>query len=433
MKKIYILLVILGFVGTVRAQVPSPAPTQSKAIALKGGTIHVGNGTVIENGLVAFDQGKLTYIGPQSQSSLNLSSYEVTDVSGQHIYPGLILLNNPLGLVEIGAVSASVDDEETGDFNPNVRAIVAYNTDSDIIPTIRSNGILLAQVTPGGGMVAGSSSVVQLDAWNWEDAAYKTDEGIHLRWPARFQSPRWWLGETESTENKDYYKIVDQLEKALADGKAYSQANTPPQKNRMLEAMRGLYDGSKTMYYHANESKAIVEGIQTLMRNSVKKIVLVGGNDAYYVRDFLKANNIPVIISDVHRLPSRTEEDVDMPFKLANLLQKEGLTVCLSHSGAAYSRNLPFYAGTAAAYGLGKEEALKLITSNPAKILGIDAQTGTLEKGKDAILVVSKGDILDMLTNEITHAFIQGRKIDLNNKHKELYEKFKAKYEGDSK
>ena len=206
-----------------------------------------------------------------------------------------------------------------GSFNPNVRSLIAYNTDSDVIPTIRSNGVLLAQITPGGGMVSGTSSIVQLDAWNWEDAAYQTDEGIHMNWPRKYLRPRWWLGETAIRENKEYYNILDQIEKALSDGKAYAQINTPAQKNMMLESMKGLYDGSKAMYLHADESRAILEGIQTLQHNGVKKIVLVGGDDAYYVKDFLKDNNIPVVLSNVHRLPGRTEEDVDMPFKLPSM------------------------------------------------------------------------------------------------------------------
>ncbi len=434
MKFLYILLISLFILPGVclKAQVvPSPAKAQSQPILLTGATAHLGNGQVIENAAVAFDQGKLTYVGASSAMQIDASKYQNVDISGKHVYPGLILLNTDLGLTEIGAVSATNDDSETGAFNPSVRSLVAYNTDSHVIPTTRVNGILLAQPVPGGGIVTGQSSVVQLDAWNWEDAAFKIDEGIHVDWPSKFRRPRWWLGETESRKNDDYPKIIQTITKALKDGAAYAELDQPEMVNIQLEAMKGLYDGSKTFYIHADYSRAIVEAIQLAQENGVKKVVLVGGEDAYYVKDFLKSNKIPVILSKTHSLPARTMEDVDMPYKLAALLHKEGILVSTSYQEAARARNLPFNAGTTVAYGLSKEEALSLITLNAAKILGIEDRVGSLETGKDATLVVSEGDLLDMRSNEVIHAFISGREISLDNKHKQLYERFKAKYDGE--
>ncbi|WP_347158107.1 amidohydrolase family protein [Pontibacter chitinilyticus] len=420
-------LVALMLSVPAMAQVPAPAPKQSKPILLKGATLHVGNGTVIENAAVGFDNGKITYAGPQSGASL--SGYEVVDVTGQHIYPGLIQPNSGLGLNEVESVRATIDWREVGEFNPNVRSVVAYNTDSDIIPTIRTNGVLMTQLTPIGGTISGSSSVVQLDAWNWEDAIVKADEGIHLNWP-RMLMP---TGNAE--RDKRLAKMQEQRDQTLTElttmlrDAAVYKAGQHDAENLKLAALAGLFDGSKTLYLHANYAKEILEGINFAKQAGVKKIVLVGGGDALAVADFLKQINIPVIYSGVHALPSRDEEDVDMPYKMPYLLQKAGLLVALDYDLSIHgTRNLPFIAGTAAAYGLDKEQALADVTLNTAKILGIDKQAGSVEVGKDATLVVSKGDLLDMRTNDVTEAFIQGRKLDLNNKQKYLYHKFEDKY-----
>ncbi len=413
------------------AQNPVPAGKQVAPVLLVGGTVHTGTGTVIENGAVAFAEGKLTYVGPAATLPESVASYTKTDVTGKHVYPGLILLNTTLGLNEIGAIKATLDYNEIGAFNPNVRTVVAFNTDSELIPTVRSNGILLAQPTPTGGVVSGQSSVVHLDGWNWEDAAVKTDEGLHLNWPNKYSRPRWWMGETEVRLNEEYDKTVDVIRAALADGKAYAALSAPDTKNLKLEAMRGLYDGSKTAYFHTETAATIVQGIQLLQEYGVQKIVLVNAYEAFYVKDFLKENKIPVVIDNVHRKPERDDVPVDMPYQLPAVLKAAGLEVSLTYSEdmVGRTRSLPFLAGTAAAYGVGKEEALQMITLAPAKVLGIADKAGSLETGKDAYVVVASGDLLDMRTATVTHAFIQGRTVDLNNKHKVLYEKFKQKYE----
>ena len=411
------------------AQVPVPAAKQSKPVLLTGATLHVGNGTVVENAAVSFDNGKITYAGPLSGANKN--GHEVIDVAGQHIYPGLIQPNAQLGLNEIESVRATLDMREVGQLNPNVRAVVAYNTDSDIIPTIRANGVLLTQVTPVGGTVAGSSSIVHLDAWNWEDAIVKADEGIHLNWPNM-------LIQTGGEQDPRLANFRQQREQALLDLAAllrdaavYKSAKNE-KENLKLSSMAGLFDGSKKLYIHANYGKDIIESVNFVKEHGVKDIVIVGASDAVAVADFLKANNIAVIYSGVHALPSRPDEDVDMPYKTPYLLQKAGIPFALDYDLSIHGiRNLPFIAGTAVAHGLDKEQALAAISLNTAKILGVDKQVGSVEVGKDATLVVSSGDLLDMRTNNVTHAFIQGRKIDLNNKQKYLYEKFDGKYQAE--
>ncbi|PTX21099.1 imidazolonepropionase-like amidohydrolase [Pontibacter mucosus] len=426
-KRYISALVALLFAVPAVAQVPAPAPKQSKPVLLKGATLHVGNGQVVENAAVGFDNGKITYAGPQSGA--NLSGYEVVDVTGQHIYPGLIQPNAALGLNEVESVRATIDWREVGEMNPNVRSVIAYNTDSDIIPTVRANGVLMTQVTPIGGTIAGTSSIVQLDAWNWEDAIVKADVGMHLNWPSMLIE----TGNRQADERlkrmaEEREKTMLELEKLFREAAVYKSGKHDSQ-NLKLASMTGLFDGTQKLYIHANYGKEMIEGVNFARKHGVKEIVVVGARDAVAVADFLKANNVSVIYSGVHALPSRAEEDVDMPYKTPYLLHQAGIPFALDYDLAIHGiRNLPFIAGTAAAYGLDKEQALASVTLNTAKILGVDKQVGSVEVGKDATLVVSAGDLLDMRTNNVTHAFIQGRKIDLTDKQKYLYEKFNTKY-----
>jgi imidazolonepropionase-like amidohydrolase len=426
----YILGILYAFLTLqLNAQVPVPAGPQEKPVALMNGIIHIGNGQIIDNGIITIHDGKISSVGDARTIKIDLTDYEVINVSGKHVYPGLILANSTLGLVDINSVRATKDYEEVGEFTPNVRSVIAYNTDSEVIPTFRFNGILLTQVVPRGGIISGTSSVMSLDGWNWEDAAYAVDGGIHIYWPSYLSAPKWWLGETDWKKNEDYDKKTREIEEFLQNSWSYAHQGDPEEVNLKLEAMKGLYDGQKKMYVHADGKRQIIESVQMLKRNGIHDIVVTGASNAYYVMDFLKDNDIPVLLTKVHRLPGFDEEDVDMPFKLPALLVKKGITVGLIHEGDVQSsRNLAFYAGTAAAYGLEKEEALKLITSNPAKILGIDKSTGTLEQGKDANIVISEGDLMDMRTNKMEYAFIRGRKVALEGKQQMLYHRYKEKY-----
>jgi len=423
------LLAALVFSFKAWAQVPAPVPAQSKPVLLIGATLHVGNGSVVEKAAVAFDKGKITYAGPAANAPASSAAFEKVDVTGQHIYPGLIQPNSQLGLNEVESVRATLDEREIGVLNPNVRAMVAYNTDSDVLPTIRANGVLLVQVTPLGGVISGSSSVMQLDAWNWEDAVVKTDDGLHLNWPGQLvPNPRITSAAlAEMQRNREM--MLQDLTTFFQQASAY-RSGTFDKQNFKLTAMKGLFDGTQRLYLHANNAKDIIEGIRFAQKTGVKNIVLVEGQEAWRVTDFLRDNKIPVLLSGVHALPNNTGDDTDLPYKTPFLLQQAGILYGLNYSTSLHgTRNLPFIAGTAVAHGLTKEQALMAITANTAKILGIDAQTGTVEAGKDATLVVSSGDLLDMRTNNVTNAYIQGRKINLTDKQKYLYQKFKEKYE----
>jgi hypothetical protein len=433
-NKIYIS-VFLAFTSLIQvaAQVPAVAPVQKKPVMLVGGTIHTGTGNVIENGTLTFAAGKITAIGKSSEIQVDKSGFEVIDVSGKQIYPGLIFPNTSVGLVEIGSgVEVATDNRELGDLNPNVRSIVAYNTDSHVIPVLRSNGILLAQIVPTGTLLPGTSSVVQFDAWNWEDAAYKIDNGIQLGWPRKSMGGRGaggFAAAAPASGTSTYDKNVEALEKIFTDAIAYAAVEKPIDQNLRLEALRGLFDGTKTMYISSPEPKGIIAAISFGKRYGVKKMVLTGADEsAWAVKDFLKENNIPVLLANPLSLPKYDYSDTRLPFKLAAMFKNEGILVGLTYSAQAYG-NLPFAAGQTVAYGLTKEEALQTVTLNTAKILGIDDKTGSLEVGKDANIVVSTGDILDMATNNIELAFITGRNISLDNKHKQLSRRFQTKYD----
>lgn len=404
----------------------TPAADQSESILVIGATAHIGDGQVIENSAIGFDNGKITFVGKADEAKKD-DFKKVVEATGQHIYPGLIAPNTSLGLSEIGAVRATRDSREVGVFNPSIRAIIAHNTDSRVTPTVRSNGVLMAQVVPQGGLVSGQSSVVSLDAWNWEDAAYSTDEGIWVSWPRPYRRSGWWAEPGGTTTNKDYEKTITVLKDHFKDAKSYINGE-PSKQNLKFEAMRGLYDGSKKLYIRTDWVKGMMDAVAFAEEQKVD-YVLVGAEDAWQIVDFLKEHDSKIMLSQTQRLPNRQHEDIDQPFKTPAALEKAGITYCLMYADYWQVRNLPFQAGQAAAFGLDKEAALKSVTLNTAKVLGIDQTVGSLTVGKDATIIVSKGDVLDQLTNQVTHAFLQGREIDLDNKQKALYRKYKEKYE----
>ena len=422
-KTIYILFLLLCTTSVLVGQPPIPAPAQDDPIAIVGGTAHLGNGEVIENALITFADGKITRVD-QANAKVDLSDHRQVSAEGKHIYPGFIAPNTQLGLIEIGAVRATRDDREIGGLNPNARAIIAYNTDSHVTPTVRARGVLYAQVVPDGGRLSGQSSVVQLDAWNWEDAAVKTDDGHHLRWPRR-RTYSWRQGTW--TENKNYGKDVQAVEDFLLQAKAYCEADNT-ERNLRLSAACGLFNGEQTLFVHANLAADIQQAVLMAKTFGVN-MVLVGGAESYIVADMLADYNVPVIYGPTHDLPNTLDTDVDQTFKTPAALHAAGVEFCLSNDGFWQQRNLPFQAGSAVAYGLPYEAAIEALTLGTARILGIDDQVGSLEEGKHASLIVTSGDALDMRTNQVEHAFISGREISLDNKQDQLYRRFKTKYE----
>ncbi|NND63787.1 MAG: amidohydrolase family protein [Flavobacteriaceae bacterium] len=422
-----IILAITVSVGLHVFAQQTPAPPQSEVISIVGATAHLGNGTVLENSVVVFDDGKITAVGNSSTPTQG----RVINAAGKHLYPGFIAPGKSLGLIEVNAVRASNDQDEIGDFIPNIRSIIAYNAESKVVESMRPNGVLLAQSTPKGGRISGTSSIVQFDAWNWEDAVVKEDDGIHLNWPNSFRRGRWWLGEPRGWKpNKDYNKRLDEIDSYFTNSKAYGKGGQQT-KNLGFEAMQGLFDGSKHLYVYTNGEKEMIDAVTRLKKLGVQKVVIVGGYEAHKIIPFLKQNDIPVLVRRTHSLPNRDDDDYDLPYKLPKLLVDGGLKVGLQNSSSSnfQTRNLPFYAGQVVGQGMDKEEALKLITSNTAEILGIGDRYGSIEVGKSATFFLSEGDALDMRTNVLTQAFIDGREISLESHQTELWQRYSEKYQ----
>jgi hypothetical protein len=326
------------------------------------------------------------------------------------------------------------DFNEIGDMNPGVHSINAYNADSKITNTLRSNGILLAHTAPVGSLIAGQSSVVQLDAWNFEDAAYRADMGMHFYMPSllsratgRFAALIAQFAPQQGDPVKEALDKIELVKQFFQGAKMYVQ-NEPKITNLKFEATRGLFTKKQKLFVHCNQVKQMLLAID-FVKEFGFDVVVVGASESWQIADLLKQNNIGVIISQMHSLPTLDDDDVDQPYKTPAALQKAGVLFCINDDDSQNrGRNLPFNAGTAVAYGLDKEAAVSAITLNAAKILGIDDVTGSIEKGKDANIIVSNGDLLDMHSSVISHAFIQGRTIELNDKHKQLYERYKHKY-----
>lgn len=443
MKKIFSTLsVLLLIAGLTKAQeVVYPAKENKGRIYITNGTVHVGNGTVLENATIEINQSRITNVGTNITAAAGAT---VIDAKGKHVYPGLILPATDVGLKEIGAgVRASNDFSELGEYNSSIRSITAYNTDSRVIGVLRSNGILLANIVPAGGSVSGSSTVVQLDAWNWEDAAYNMDGGLHVSMPSfinRFGGrrgggiPPALLAQLGISVNapadpaKAALDKVEEIKSFFRQAKAYLQEPAHESVNLKFEALRKLFDKKQKLFVHGDQVKQMLVAID-FVKEFGFDVVIVGGSESFQIADLLKANNIAVILNEQHALPATEDDDIDQPYKTPAALQKAGVLFALNDgSDNARYRNLSYNAGTAATYGLTKEQALQAITLNAAKILGIADRTGSLETGKDANIVISEGDLLDMKSSTVTDAFIQGRQVSLDNKQRQLYERYKYKY-----
>tara|TARA_B100000780_G_scaffold279221_1_gene256688 strand:- start:1743 stop:3062 length:1320 start_codon:yes stop_codon:yes gene_type:complete len=429
-----LLIILAGLMTFPSLAQQTPAPDQTRSILILGGTAHLGTGDAIDEAAIGFRNGKIDFVGRTFQADRSLYD-DVVDASGQHIYPGFIVANTTLGLQEIGAVRATQDQYEVGTFRPNVRAIIAFNTDSEITPTVRTNGVLMGQITPRNGVISGASGVVHFDGWNWEDAAIKMVDGIHLNWPSTHHKHTV-DGKVDVRKRKTYEQAKHEIERYFSEARGYASSLTTKKSSNSVmdvkhEAMRGLFDGSLALYVHATDVRAITEAVHFKREMGIDRLVIVGGYDAHLVADMLRENKVSVLLTSIHRLPRFPEDDINLPYRLPKLLADEGVLFGLqvdARMTEMNTRNLPFYAGTARKYGLTEEQAVMSLTRNVAQILGIDDTCGTLERGKDATLFISSGDALDVRTNDLTHAFIGGRAIDLDNRQRELYRKFQTKY-----
>jgi imidazolonepropionase-like amidohydrolase len=416
-RKVFLTTICLGLaVFATRAQVT----------LLTDAEIHLGNGTRMPSGQLAFDATGILWVGSM-QDTYSGKADTLINLSGKKIYPGIIAPATAAGLVEIEAVRATVDFRETGDINPNVRAGVAFNTDSRVFPTLLYNGIAIVQTTPEGGLISGQSAVMRLGINNWEDAAILMDDGIHINWPRpmRFDYKKGRL-----VVNKEYENQVRKIEEVVMAAKAYQGSQKKP-VNLKLEAFSGCFDGTKRVYFHADLAMQIHAVLELVSKATIKFPVLVGGYEAPLAAKALNEANMPVILQRVHELPGKADEPVDHAYTLPKRLYDAGVPFCISNIGrmpVMGNRNIPFMAGTAVGHGLPYDVAVQAITQNAAIILGIDNRYGTLEAGKSATFIICGGDLLDATTQDVSAVVMDGQFLSMANWQRDLYNRYMEKY-----
>lgn len=420
MKLILASLALVCF-GNVFAQ------KKYNKILLENATVHVGNGTLFEKGIVGIENGKIKLLRNALAYSYVREEWDtVINLSGQHLYPGFVAPNSTLGLTELEAVRASNDFYEFGYFNPNMRAQIAFNCESNVIQTVRTNGVLLIQTTPRGSGISGQSSIMTANCWNWEDGTVVESDGIHVNWPHPYKMN---YQTNQLTKNENYQKQKEELKAFFAAAKAY--VNAKNQTDLRYEAMRACFNGTKRVYLHADDMQEILDALDFAKELELQFPVIVGGYDSYLVTERLKLQNVPVMLLRLHSLPQHKDDPVDLVYRLPFLLQQAGVKFCLQNEGdmeAMNARNIPFLAGTAYAYGLTEEEAVRCVSLSACEILGIDKLYGSIEEGKSATLFVSNGPALDMMTNQVTLILINGTFVPVTNFQTDLYEKYKKKY-----
>lgn len=421
MKIVFFILLVFGPTFTSLAQ------KKYKRVLLENATVHVGNGQVFEKGIVGTENGKIKLVRNALAYTYNRSDWDtIIDLSGQHLYPGIVAPNSTLGLTELEAVRASNDFYELGSFNPNIKAQVAFNCESNVIQTVRTNGVLLIQTTPRGGIISGQSSLMSANCWNWEDGTISESDGIHVNWPRPYKTNR----QTHNLEkNENYEKQKEGLKSFFLSAKAYQ--NSGGKADLRLDAMKACFDGNKRVYFHADDMQQLLDVMDFSKELSLKFPVIVGGYDSYLVSDRLAREKIPVMLVRLHSLPKHEDDAVDLVYRMPFLLQQAGVKFCLQNEGdmeAMNARNIPFLAGTAFAYGLTQEEALRSVTLSACEIIGVADNYGSIEEGKSATLFVSSGPALDMKTNQVTLILINGTFVPTSNFQTALYLKYKQKY-----
>ncbi len=427
---LYVILALICLSGNMIASDQIPGKNQDHPIAIINATIHPVSGPSIQRGAVLFEKGKITGIGALATFP---EGTEIIDATGKHVYPGLISPDTYIGLTEIGAVRASNDNTETGRINPGARAEVAFHPESEVIPVTRANGILTVMTAPRGGLISGTGAVMMMDGWTWEEMTLKAPSALYVNWPDMNINRSPFVRQSEEDQKKQREKNITELTDAFADARAYMVARKANingishETDVRWESMIPVLEKKVPVVIWANDVQQITSAIAWAEKESLR-VVIGGGADTWRVADLLKSKDIPVLAGAIHRMPSRRYEPYDEPFVLPKKLHDAGIRFAIiSRDEAPHERSLPYQAANAAAYGLPKEEALKAITLSPAQLFGVADRIGSLESGKDATLIVTSGDPLEIICT-IEQAFIQGRKVDLTSRHTGLYEKYKEKY-----
>jgi imidazolonepropionase-like amidohydrolase len=419
------------------ADVPIPGLPQVRPVALIGGTIHTVAGPVIPRGVLVFENGRITAIGPDAAVP---DGAERVDVAGKHVYPGLIDAGTNLGLTEIGAVRATSDYAEVGGITPEVRAEVAVNAESELVPVTRTNGVLAAVTMPMGGRICGTSALIGLDGWTWQDMTLRAPVAMHVNWPKMSvdRAPAF-PDSVEERQLQERARALRELAKVFEDARAYATAKRAaagaskggaavkaPDTDLRWEAMLPVLDGRIPLVVSADEMLQIESAVEFAARERVR-LVIFGGYDAPRCAALLREHGVAVIVSPVHRSPRRPDEPYDDAYTIPARLHAAGVRFAIAYAGASNARNVAYQPGTAIAFGLPPDEGLKAITLHPAQILGFADRLGSLEPGRDATLIVTDGDPLENGTR-VARAWISGRPVDLRNRQTTLYEKYREKY-----
>ncbi|MCP4193029.1 MAG: amidohydrolase family protein [Planctomycetaceae bacterium] len=417
-----IQVLLLGFGSVAYASPEIPGGDQALPIAIFNATIHPVSSEPIPSATILFAEGKISALGTDVEIP---EGAQLIDGVGKHVFPGLFNAGGQIGLIEINSIRATDDSQEVGTLNPNVKAQVAVNPDSEVIPVTRANGVLLSLAVPQGGLLSGTSAVLQLDGWTWEDMTLHAPTGMHVQWPA-IHAPK--ANDKSGANSQDHLKALRDVFKAAEAYQRVAAVDGPVDVR--LEAMLPVVQQELPLIVHADTALQIQSAVAFAAERNLK-LVIYGGYDAHHCARLLKENNVPVILSAVYRLPRRRSDPFDASYTLPERLRAAGVKFCIAGVGrfsAASLRNLPYHAATAVAYGLPKDEALKAITLYPAQILGVDQQVGSLETGKDATLILTTGNPLDT-ESQVERAFIQGRSVDLNSRHTRLWKKYRIKYQ----
>ena len=412
-KSFTLFVFFAGIISLTSAQMP--APSQSQPILLKGATIHTQADLKIENGMLLMENGKIAALGTDIRIPENTM---IIDLAGKHIYPALIHGRNFMGLTEIGAVNVTSDFSELGTINPNVRAETAYHPASSHIGVAAAGGIGVTVTTPTGGLISGLSAAMFTDGWTWEQMILKAPVGLMVNWP-------------NMINNRNLEEQLKELQDAFDKARRYHQARNASDTHPIdirWEAMRPVFDGELPVFLQANEISQIQAAISWAEKENIR-IVLTGARDAGYIAEQLAEKNIPVMVGGVIGGPARQWEYYGEAYALPAKLYRAGVNFFIAGDmGAASAYRLPQHAAAAVAFGLPEEEAMKAITVYAAQILGLDDYMGSLEPGKDASIIITNGNPLEFST-EVEMMFLQGREIDLNSKHRQLYEKYQIKLE----
>ncbi|MBL8516424.1 MAG: amidohydrolase family protein [Betaproteobacteria bacterium] len=432
------LALTLSWALPVFASGEVPPPKQTRPLLIAGATLHTISGIAIPDGRMLIDKGRIAAIGTAA-SMPDAAGVEVLNLKGKHVYPGLIAANTAMGLAEVSAVRATVDLTETGPLNPNVRALVAVNADSELIPVARANGVLAALSVPragAAGLIGGTSAVIQLDGWTWEDMAIEREAGLHVFLPS-MRSPAAQNPQLSPQRIEDMQRTMQArlrtLDEAFESAAAYAKAlsaGESVERDERWESMRPVFTGARKVFVHADDIAQLRHALGFAERFALK-IVIVGGADAPLIAPLLKAKDVPVIIAGVHRLPLRRNDPPETPFFVAAKLHAAGVKVVIARTGgagdAARERSLPFEAGTAVAHGLPRADALRAITLSAAEVLGVADKLGSLDPGKLANFFVTDGDPLEIRTN-VERVFIQGRELPMTDKQTRLRDKYEERY-----